>query len=57
MKGTGRLKVFRTEAVRAGFDRCWMQRDFETIVKVASAFRKRWSRRTRPSYVLRQCAG
>jgi len=35
MKGTGRLKVFRTEAVRAGFDRCWMQRDFETIVKVA----------------------
>jgi hypothetical protein len=35
MKGTGRLKVFRTEAVRAGFDRCWMKRDFETIVKVA----------------------
>jgi hypothetical protein len=35
MKGTGRLKAFRTEAVRAGFDRCWMQRDFETIVKVA----------------------
>ncbi len=33
--GTGRLKVFRTEAVRAGFDRCWMQRDFKTIVKVA----------------------
>lgn len=35
MKGAGRLRVFRTEAVRAGFDRCWMQRDFETIVKVA----------------------
>jgi len=35
MRATGRLKVFRTEAVRAGFDRCWMQRDFETIVKVA----------------------
>jgi DNA modification methylase/uncharacterized protein YbaR (Trm112 family) len=35
MKGIGRLKVFRTEAIRAGFDRCWKQRDFETIVKVA----------------------
>jgi hypothetical protein len=33
--GTGRLKAFRTEAVRAGFDRCWKQRDFKTIVKVA----------------------
>lgn len=33
--GTGRLKAFRTEAVRTGFDRCWKQRDFKTIVKVA----------------------
>lgn len=34
MGGTGRLKAFRTEAIRAGFDRCWKQRDFKTIVKV-----------------------
>jgi len=34
-QGTGKLKVFRTEAVRAGFDHCWKRRDFETIVRVA----------------------
>jgi DNA modification methylase len=34
-QGTGKLKVFRTEAVRAGFDHCWKKRDFETIVRVA----------------------
>jgi len=34
-QGTGKLKVFRTEAVRAGFDLCWKKRDFETIVRVA----------------------
>jgi DNA modification methylase/DNA-directed RNA polymerase subunit RPC12/RpoP len=33
--GSGRLKVFRMEAIRAGFDRCWKQRDFKTIVQVA----------------------
>jgi hypothetical protein len=32
--GTGKLKVFRLEAIRAGFDECWQQRDFKTIVKV-----------------------
>ena len=32
--GRGRLKVFRMEAIRAGFDECWKQRDFATIVKV-----------------------
>jgi len=30
-----KLKVFRTEAVRAGFKACWQERDYGTIVKVA----------------------
>ena len=30
-----KLKVFRTEAVRAGFKACWQQREYGTIVKVA----------------------
>jgi DNA modification methylase len=33
--GTGKLKVFRMEAVRAGFDQCWKRREFQTIVRVA----------------------
>jgi hypothetical protein len=33
--GRGRLKVFRTEAVRAGFKRAWAERDYRTIVQVA----------------------
>jgi DNA modification methylase/DNA-directed RNA polymerase subunit RPC12/RpoP len=33
--GTGKLKVFRMEAVRAGFDKCWKRREFQTIVRVA----------------------
>jgi predicted RNA-binding Zn-ribbon protein involved in translation (DUF1610 family) len=33
--GKGRLKVFRTEAVRAGFKRAWAERDYRTIVQVA----------------------
>jgi hypothetical protein len=32
--GTGKLKVFRMEAIRAGFDRCWKQQDYKTIVSV-----------------------
>lgn len=32
--GKGKLKVFRMEAIRAGFDECWKQRDFATIVSV-----------------------
>lgn len=32
--GKGKLKVFRMEAIRAGFDECWKQRDFTTIVSV-----------------------
>ncbi|MDP9751614.1 MULTISPECIES: DNA methyltransferase [Thermoanaerobacter] len=31
---TGRLKVFRTEAIRAGFKNCWKNKDYETIVKI-----------------------
>ncbi|MFQ5612674.1 MAG: hypothetical protein ACE5H9_11135, partial [Anaerolineae bacterium] len=30
-----KLKVFRTEAVRAGFKRAWAERDYQTIVQVA----------------------
>lgn len=33
--GKGVLKVFRTEAVRAGFKSCWQNRDFAVIIKVA----------------------
>ena len=32
--GRGKLKVFRMEAIRAGFDDCWRNRDFKTIVSV-----------------------
>lgn len=32
--GKGKLKVFRMEAIRAGFDECWKTRDFKTIVTV-----------------------
>lgn len=34
-KSTGRLKTFRTEAVRAGFKQCWSERDYQTIIAVA----------------------
>jgi predicted RNA-binding Zn-ribbon protein involved in translation (DUF1610 family) len=30
-----KLKIFRTEAVRAGFKACWQERDYGTIVRVA----------------------
>lgn len=32
--GKAKLKVFRMEAIRAGFDECWKARDFKTIVAV-----------------------
>ena len=35
-----RLKVFRLEAVRAGFKRAWQDRDYETIVAVARKVRE-----------------
>jgi len=31
----GKLKIFRSEAVRAGFNECWQQGDYESIIKVA----------------------
>lgn len=34
VKSKGKLKVFRSEAVRAGFSKAWKERDYETIVKV-----------------------
>jgi hypothetical protein len=34
-QGKGRLKVFRTEAVRAGFKHAWHERNYRLIVKVA----------------------
>lgn len=30
----GKLKVFRTEAVRAGFKKCWSDRDYATIITI-----------------------
>lgn len=35
VEARGRLRQFRTEAVRAGFADAWRRRDFATIVKVA----------------------
>lgn len=35
LKGKGKLKVFRTEAVRAGFAKLWNEKDYKYIVKVA----------------------
>lgn len=34
IEGKGKLKVFRTEAVRAGFKACWKNKDYQTIVKI-----------------------
>jgi len=31
----GKLKVFRTEAIRAGFKQCWSARDYSTIIEVS----------------------
>ena len=37
----GRLKYFRTEAIRVGFEEAWKNRDYETIVKVAERLPER----------------
>ncbi len=34
-KGKGRLKVFRSEAVRAGFSNAWREREYDVIVEIA----------------------
>ena len=31
----GKLKIVRTEALRAGFKECWQEKDFTTIVQMA----------------------
>ena len=35
LKTKGKLKVFRSEAIQAGFSKCWRERQYETIVQVA----------------------
>jgi hypothetical protein len=35
-----KIKVFRTEAIRAGFKACWQERDYATIVKVAAKLKE-----------------
>lgn len=34
-KGKGRLKVFRSEAIRAGFSNAWREREYDVIVEIA----------------------
>ena len=34
-ESSGRLKVFRSEAIRAGFADCFKRQDYETIIKIA----------------------
>ena len=33
-EGKGRLKEFRTEALRAGFKKCWSERKYKTILEI-----------------------
>lgn len=35
LQGKGRIRVFRSEAVRAGFSHAWRERDYTAILKVA----------------------
>jgi hypothetical protein len=35
LNGRGKLKQFRTEAVRAGFKQAWNTRNYESILRVA----------------------
>jgi hypothetical protein len=41
LKGRGKLKSFRLEAVRAGFSRAWKDRQYETILEVAARLPER----------------
>jgi hypothetical protein len=41
VEGRGRLRQFRTEAVRAGFADAWRRRDYATIVRVAERLPER----------------
>lgn len=35
LAGTGKIKVFRAEAVKAGFSKAWADHEYNTIIKVA----------------------
>ena len=34
-KGKGKVKVFRREAIKAGFSKAWKEHDYDRIVEVA----------------------
>ena len=36
LEGNGKLRTFRTEAIRAGFAKLWKEKDYKSIVKVAN---------------------
>lgn len=36
LNGKGKLKSFRTEAIRAGFAKLWKEKDYKSIIKVAN---------------------
>jgi hypothetical protein len=33
-KSKGKLKLFRAEAIRAGFKKCWSDKDYATIISI-----------------------
>ena len=41
LKGKGKLKKFRTEAIRVGFAKLWKEKDYENIVKVGNRLPER----------------
>lgn len=41
LKGKGKLKQFRTEAIRVGFAKLWKEKDYENIVKVGNRLPER----------------
>jgi hypothetical protein len=41
LKGKGRLKTFRAEAVRAGFSKAWREREYDIILQVAARLPER----------------
>lgn len=36
LQGKGKLKIFRTEAIRVGFAKLWKEKDYSNIIKVAN---------------------
>ena len=43
--GKGRLKLFRTEAIRAGFRKAWTKQDYQTIILIGQRL---------PEYILQE---